>query len=135
GKAFIIKDEIDQINFEKLTLLNSNNQKAVQDVFINPIEYWKHIDNDMKLRKDFSLSILISLFPIISMFLIVFIGYFNPRYEKNNVSLFSAIAITIFIVSIVLLNKYIPLTSIAIIPLVWVVISYILLKKYVLSRY
>ena len=135
GKAFIIKDVIDQINFEKLTLLNSNNQKAIQDTFTNPIDYWSSINENDKLRKDFALSVLISIFPIISMFLVVYIGYFNPRYEKNNASLFAAIAITIFIVSIVLFNKYIPIASIIIIPLAWVIGSYILFKKYVLSRY
>jgi len=135
GKAFIIKDAIDQINFEKLTLLNSNSQKAIQDTFTNPIDYWSNMKENEKLKKDFALSALISIFPIISMFLVIYIGYFNPRYEKNNASLFSAVSITIFIVSIVLLNKYIPIASIIIIPLVWIIVSYVLLRKYVLGRY
>jgi lipopolysaccharide export system permease protein len=135
GKAFIVKDDINQINFEQLTLINSTDSKAVIDEFTNPLEYWNEMNGEDKKTKDFAMSFLISIFPLISMFMIVYIGYYNPRYEKNNSVSLTTLFITIYIITVIILNKYIPLYSVAIIPLLWIMIGYILFRKNILCRY
>ncbi|MCK9337555.1 MAG: LptF/LptG family permease [Arcobacteraceae bacterium] len=135
GKAFIVKDDINQINFEQLTLVNSTNSKSISDEFTNPIDYWNAMNGENKKTKDFAMSFLISIFPLISMFMIVYIGYYNPRYEKNNAVALTTFFITIYIIAVIIFNKYIPLYSIAIIPILWTALGYVLFRKNILCRY
>ncbi|QOG12191.1 LptF/LptG family permease [Arcobacter sp. FWKO B] len=135
GKAFIIKEDINQINFQTLTIFNSQESRVFDDIFTNPIEYWKDLNVNPKKSRDFAMFILISLFPILSLILSVYIGYYNPRYEKNNATSLTVIFITTYIIAIILLNKSIPLLSIVIVPLIWLVTSYLLFRKSILSRY
>ena len=58
-----------------------NNQQIL--VFSTSLNYWilslkYNLDND-----SFVFFILTSIFPLISLFLVITFGYFNPRYEKN----------------------------------------------------
>lgn len=135
GKAFIISQDFNQIDFEKLTLLN--NVKYSEDLTDNYMfhRYWVDFIDDNKKTKDLSLSILVSIFPLISLFLVIYIGYFNPRYETNRSNMLISIAITIYIITLISLNKNFPIESLFLIPLIWIFGGFILMKKYILSRY
>ncbi|MCK9162471.1 MAG: LptF/LptG family permease [Arcobacteraceae bacterium] len=135
GRAFIIKDEIEQIDYKRLTILNTNPRNIVEQNFSNIKAYWANSNKDQKLLRDLALYILISLFPLISLFWIIFIGYYNPRYEKKQVSLYTGVVVTLYIVLMISLNKYIPIESIFIISAIWSIAGFILMKKFVLNRY
>lgn len=135
GKAFFINEkEINQINFESMyindSIANSNIAK-----FTNSYDFWKdrlakNIDVD-----DFSFYVLTSIFPLISLFFVITFGYFNPRYEKNRAVAYSLVAVVFYYVISKPLGDSLSLHSLYILPVFWIVFSYIIYNRTVKKEY
>ena len=125
GKSFVISNSIQQVDFEKMLLNHSTNMKvknikSLNDIFL----YWRDRETSIKKSKDFSFNILVSVFPLISIFFILSIGYYNPRYDSNRASAVSTVLVVIFIV---LANKFAkthPNAILYILPSMWLIFSY-----------
>ncbi|MGP2657471.1 LptF/LptG family permease [Malaciobacter sp. WC5094] len=135
GKAFFIDEkEINQVNFESM-LINDSIANSRMGQFTTTYDYWK-----VKIKKgedidDFTFFILTSIFPTISLFLVIAFGYFNPRYEKNKAVMYSLIAVVIYYVIAKLLGKELELHSLYILPLIWLVGTYYIYSKTVKKEY
>ena len=79
--------------------------------------------------------ILISLFPLLSLFLVITFGYFNPRYEKNRAVFYTLISIVLYYVLIKSISNKILLHALYIIPIFWLIGTYILYYKTVKKEY
>ncbi len=129
GKLFNIKEhEINQVDF-KTMLINESIANRSYEQFINSFDYWSEsIKREFQLDK-FAFYILISIFPLISLFLVIAFGYYNPRYEKNRSVALSVLSIVIYYVLTDYTVKNVFLHALYIIPLVWAVGCYIVYKK------
>ena len=135
GKIFIIDDsELNEIDFETMYINEIvNNQQIL--VFSTSLNYWilsleYNLDND-----SFVFFILTSIFPLISLFLVVTFGYFNPRYEKNRAVAYSIGAVVLYYVIIKFVGDRLLLHSLYIIPTIWIIASYILYSKTIKKEY
>lgn len=135
GKIFIIDDsELNEIDFETMYINEIvNNQQIL--VFSTSLNYWilsleYNLDND-----SFVFFILTSIFPLISLFLVVTFGYFNPRYEKNRAVAYSIGAVVLYYVLIKYIGDRLLLHSLYIIPTIWIIASYILYSKTIKKEY
>ena len=135
GKIFIIDDsELNEIGFETMYINEIvNNQQIL--VFSTSLNYWilslkYNLDND-----SFVFFILTSIFPLISLFLVITFGYFNPRYEKNRAVAYSIGAVVLYYVIIKFVGDRLVLHSLYIIPIVWIIASYILYSKTIKKEY
>ena len=135
GKIFIIDDsELNEIGFETMYINEIvNNQQIL--VFSTSLNYWilslkYNLDND-----SFVFFILTSIFPLISLFLVVTFGYFNPRYEKNRAVAYSIGAVILYYVLIKYIGDRLLLHSLYIIPTIWIIASYILYSKTIKKEY
>ena len=135
GKIFIIDDsELNEIGFETMYINEIvNNQQIL--VFSTSLNYWilsleYNLDND-----SFVFFILRSIFPLISLFLVVTFGYFNPRYEKNRAVAYSIGAVILYYVLIKYIGDRLLLHSLYIIPTIWIIASYILYSKTIKKEY
>ena len=135
GKIFIIDDsELNEIGFETMYINEIvNNQQIL--VFSTSLNYWilsleYNLDND-----SFVFFILTSIFPLISLFLVITFGYFNPRYEKNRAVAYSIGAVILYYVLIKYIGDRLLLHSLYIIPTIWIVASYILYSKTTKKEY
>jgi lipopolysaccharide export system permease protein len=130
GKLFDIKNnELSQIDFKKMVLHNQINQKEGIKSLNDFIEYWKN-DTDK-----FAFSLLGSLFPLISIFFIIFAGYYNPRYEKNRSVLLSLVITVVFIVISQKLSKVYELQTLLYLPLMWFLLGYYLYRYKIKPAY
>jgi lipopolysaccharide export system permease protein len=121
GKSFVISDNIMQVDFEEMILSNKIHSIEQIKSFSDIILYWSDIDINKDKKHKFIFKILISIFPFISLFFIVTLGYFNPRYNSNHAtSISSAIVITYII-----LAKSTQANIEYILPIAWIVISYL----------
>lgn len=119
GKLFDLKsNEIKQIDFKKMVIHNRIKSKDKINSLNDFINYWK--DEIDKL----TFSILGSIFPILSIYFIIFCGYYNPRYEKNKSVLFSLSATVIFIVISHKFSKVLGLQLLIYLPVVWFILGY-----------
>lgn len=125
GKLFDFKDkEINQIDFEKMTIADRINDSG-QGIFIDSYEYWKVKLTTGDNVDKFTFYILISLFPFLSLFLVIAFGYFNPRYEKNRSVAYSVLFIVIYYVIADFLAKKIQINALYVLPPLWIVLSYV----------
>ncbi|MDN5064781.1 LptF/LptG family permease [Aliarcobacter butzleri] len=135
GKAFLIdKEEFNQINYEVM-YINDSISTAKTTVFTTTYDYWKNnIKNKVDLD-DLTFFILTSFFPLMSLFLVITFGYFNPRYEKNRAIMYSLISIVLYYVLIKSIGDKIFLHTLYIIPILWLSGTYFLYSKTIKKEY
>lgn len=134
GKSYIISNQkIDQINFEKMSFNDSLSNSEIEP-FVSLFDYWGKMQDNNKRAKDFSIYILISFFPFISLLLILSIAIYNPRYEKNHSIFYAIISIlTYYILAYFLASRFGLLSLYWII--FWIFLSFIVYKIKIASRY
>lgn len=135
GKAYYMDEsEINQIDFKKM-LINDSISNASQRKFTTTYEFWsdrlkKKIDVD-----DFNFFVLTSLFPLLSLFLVITFGYFNPRYEKNKAVMYSLISVVLYYVIVKSIDDKIFLHSLYVVPIVWILGTYFIYSRSVKKEY
>lgn len=135
GKAYVTqKKELNQINFISMDI-NDSLANGNIEIFTNFYSFWKSKFLKKTDIDDFNFYILISIFPLISLFLVLVFGYYNPRYEKNKAIFYALGAVVIYYVFVKILGDKILLNSLYVVPLVWLVISYSLYSKTIKKEY
>lgn len=135
GKAFFIDEkEINQINFKSM-LINDSIANSRMDQFTTTINYWNNKIKKGEDIDDFTFFILASMFPLLSLFLVVSFGYFNPRYEKNRAVMYSIMAAVIYYIVAKSLGKNLLLHSLYVLPLVWISLGYFIFTRTVKKEY
>ncbi len=130
GKTLIIEPEqLNQIDFGSMYIFNTTSKYAYLP-FTNSYIYWKtYLPKFDKFKSKFSYYILISIFPLISLFLILTLSYFNPRYEKNRSTFFAILSIIIYYVLAFTISKKLLFYSLFAIPIIWIISTYIFYYK------
>ena len=135
GRSFYLEDNlIHQVDFDEMNISDSLSSKRMES-FTNAFDYWK---TKFKLNKDlnkFSFYILVSIFPCLSLLLVLVFSYFNPRYDKNLSIGYGVTSVVIFYVFAKKLSDILQLESLLIVPLIWVLISYLMYHKRIKSLY
>ena len=135
GKAFIFDDEeFDQIDYESM-YINDSIADGKMEKFENSYLFWKNKIETKTDLDDLTFFVLTSLFPLISLFLIITFGYFNPRYEKNRAVFYSLIAVVSYYVLIKIIGDKILLHAIYIIPIIWIAGTYLLYSRTIQKEY
>ena len=138
GKGFFLEnledsEKLTQINFKKMSINDTTISKSIN--YLNVISYWKKQFLTKKGKRKFTESILISCFPLLSIFLILLFGIFNPRHQKNRSYFYIIMATVIYYVLTYILANRIPFIAIILLPVIWVTISYRFYKKIILERF
>ncbi|WP_375724864.1 LptF/LptG family permease [Arcobacter sp. KX21116] len=135
GKAFYFEqDKINQIDY-KVMHINDTLSESQITPFTNAYEYWKdRINSDGDISR-FSFYVLTSIFPIVSIYLVVAFGYFNPRYEKNRSVAYAITSVVIYYVISDSLTKSIGFISLPIMIILWIILSYFIYRATVKEVY
>lgn len=135
GKTFYFqKDKINQIDYEVMHI-NDTLSDTQLEPFTDVFDYWNmRFDNKGHVAK-FSFYILTSIFPFISIYLVIAFGYFNPRYEKNKSVAYAIISVVGYYLISDPLTKIIGFSSIPVVGVFWVVLSYYIYKSSVQKVY
>lgn len=123
GFAYNFLDkEIEEVKFKEMGVSQSAASRNLE--FKGLVKFWKDINNDKRLRKDIAYTILTALFPLLSVYLVISLGIFNPRYEKNRAVPYSVLAVlTYFILTNIIGSKY-DHYALVIMPIVWLGLSF-----------
>lgn len=135
GKAFVINEkEFNQIEFKSMYINDSIGDSKLE-IFTDSLSFWENnIKNDVDID-DLTFYVLTSLFPLISLFLVITFGYFNPRYEKNRAVFYSLIAVVLYYVLIKLVGDKILLHALYVIPTIWIFGTYLLYSRTIQKEY
>ena len=135
GKSFYFEeDKINQINYEKMIINNTLTSKKRSD-YTNMYDYWKDGVLSKRDANKFTFYILVSFFPLLSMFFIVIFGYYNPRYEKNRAVLVGIVISIIYFILVDFLSKKIFYYTFILVPFIWLLASLYLYRKKILKVY
>ena len=135
GKALKITDKINQIDFKKMIINNELKSTLNINTLDDLILYWKDMSTSKSKEAEFSFAILSSIFPLLSILFIIYIGYYNPRYQKNHSTLLAIALTTIFLILSHRASKEFGLITLAFIPTLWVMISLFIYKFKVKPHY
>jgi len=127
------KDKFLQINFENMYINDTMSTKLTK--YRTPIEYWK--SNDRKKSKQHMMitDILLSLFPVISLFLVLSIGIVQVRHQKARVYLYLFLSILVFYGSTLLLQRVLAYYTIPVVLIVWLISTYLIYRKTIASKF
>ena len=135
GKAFFIDEsEVNQVNFKSMQI-NDSIAGSKLSVFTTTYEYWKDRIKRKVDLDDLTFFVLTSLFPVLSLFLVITFGYFNTRYEKNRAVSYSLVSIVLYYILIKAIGDALLLHALYLIPLIWLFITYFLYTRTVKKEY
>lgn len=134
GKSFHIDKEVfNQIDYKHMDI-NDSIRNDRNEIFTNAYDYWK-VRLDENSTDKFTFYILTSIFPLLSLFLVVSFGYFNPRYEKNRAVALCMVSVVIYYVFMELVTENLFLHALYIVPFAWVVATYVFYAKSIKQQY
>ncbi|MDD6055989.1 MAG: LptF/LptG family permease [Helicobacter sp.] len=140
GKMYRKKEaDIEKVDFSNLILRNAVSLGSDENLGV--LDYWRRAFYDSnnyrrtKTLKNLSMSALLSLFPLISIFYYPLLGVKNPRYQKNYTILQTMFAVSIYMGCLYLCASYAPLVGIPLLVLMWGGCGYFLYKQKVAKFY
>lgn len=138
GKIYRKKEtDIEQVFFDTLTLRDSVNLDTGQHLGV--LAYWERAfypnERQKKTMLNLNMYVLLSLFPLISLFYFPVLGIKNPRYQKNYTILQTIGTIGIFLALMYLGASYIPFITMVLLPLLWSGIGYYLYRHFIVRFY
>jgi lipopolysaccharide export system permease protein len=133
GKSFTFEKKqnlLEQVEFDKMYMNDSLSEVDAMN-FTTSYHYWMQ---QYKTSSRFSFYILISIFPLISIFFVMLFGYYNPRYDKNRAVMWSIITTGLYFIIVTEISK-LYLVSLYILPSIWLIVSYSLYRYKVRRKF
>ena len=127
------KDKFSQINFKSM-LINSTMKTSLKE-YKKPLEYWVSPINEKKKKRMFITDIVLSLFPLLSLFLVASIGIVHARHQKSRIYLYLFLGVVLFYGATFGLQKVLGFYTIPLIIITWTTATYILYKKNIVNRF
>jgi lipopolysaccharide export system permease protein len=125
--------KISKVHFKYMKI---NDLEGVKNrIYLNSFEYFKHSLGSRVKRARIITNISLSLFPVVSVLLILAFGIQNSRYGKGVVNFSIGVTIALFYFFVFLFSKEIDFATIYVFLPIWTLISYKIYKKRVLERY
>lgn len=135
GSLYTITKSMKQIDFAQMDINNQIKQNKTVRSLGEITQYWiDYKNNDARLRVMIK-NILVSLLPLISVLFFLSFGYYNPRYEKSNSTIYAIGLVVIYFIVLRYIADQKDLTLIYILPLIWFASSILLYRKKVLPYY
>ena len=136
-----------QINFDKMTIFNT--LKSYQRAYKTPLEYWipkdqsemtyaeKWTENHNKKTRERLIvtNTLLSLFPLLSVFLVVAIGVVHARHQKSKIYLYIFLSIILYYGVSMSLYHVIGYHAVYLIILFWFSMTYLFYNKTIAKRF
>lgn len=134
GKTYIYGDDtFTQINFDKLTINDTSILSKLH--YTSSFQYWKSITTTRGLRDKFITSVMFSLFPLLSLPLLLSLGMVNSRHEKSRTYFNIFLSLALFFALFTLLGTLIKLWAIPVSLIIWSTATIMIYKHKILKRY
>lgn len=134
GKAYLYGNEgLTQINYDKLTINDTSILSKLR--YTSSLEFWKGMERDRGTRDKFITSVLFSLFPLLSLPLLLSLGMVNSRHEKSRTYFNIFLSVALFFALFSLLGTLVKLWAIPLTIIIWLGITIRLYKNKILERY
>lgn len=134
GEGYSYTDNtLSQIDYQ--TIIINDMMKTDLTTYRKPLEYWQSDDRADSKRHMIITDILLSIFPIISLFFVLAFGIVHARHQKSYVYLALFLAIVFYYGATVGLIDVINYATIPTVLILWMVSTYIIYRKKIVARF
>jgi lipopolysaccharide export system permease protein len=109
--------------------------KTDLSTYRKPLEYWLSPERADSKRHMFITDVLLSLFPIISLFFVGAMGIVHARHQKSYVYAALFVAIVLYYGATIGLIDMISFYTIPFVFFTWLITTYTLYKRKIVSRF
>ncbi len=127
------KEKFSQINFE--TMYINDTMSTDLTTYRTPLQYWKSEHRRENKKHMFITDTLLSLFPVLSLFLVAAIGIVHVRHQKGRVYLYLFLGIVIFYGATIALQSILSFYTIGVVALAWLLATYLYYRKTIVARF
>lgn len=127
------KESFSQINFE--TMFINDTMTTSLTKYRTPVEYWTSEDRRESKTHMFITDVLLSIFPVISLFLVASIGVVHVRHQKGRVYLYLFLGILLYYGATLGLQGIFVFYTIPIVALIWLAVTYVIYRKKIVARF
>jgi lipopolysaccharide export system permease protein len=127
------KEKFTQIDFE--TMFINDTMKTDLTAYEDTLGYWLSEHRRDKKITMFITDTLLSLFPLLCLFLVLSIGIIHARHQKSKTYLYLFLGIVIFYGSTIGLQKVLSFYTIPIVAFVWLGVTYFMYRKMIVARF
>lgn len=134
GEGYLYsKEKFSQIDFETMYINNSSPTELIP--YQTTLEYWLAENRRDKKIEMLITNTLLSLFPTISLFLVLSISIVHARHQKSKIYLYLFLSIILYYGTTLGLQKFFSFYTIPLVSFTWLFVTYILYRKTIVSRF
>jgi len=104
-------------------------------VYRNTLDYWTNNELRERKKQRFITNTLLSLFPLISVFLMIALGIVHARHQKRWIYLWLFLSIVGFYAAAIITQQWLGYHTIWVVTTLWLIITYGFYKRLVGSRF
>lgn len=127
------KEKFSQIDFK--TMYINDTMSTSLTTYRTPLEYWKSDDRKESKRHMMITDVLLSAFPIISLFLVLSLGIIHARHQKSNIYFYLFLSILLYYGTTIGLQGFIAYYTIPVVMITWLLVTYYIYKKNVVNKF
>ncbi|MEA3521342.1 MAG: LptF/LptG family permease [Campylobacterota bacterium] len=134
GQGYGYTDKsLSQMNFDEMAI----NNVLVTDLrtYLSPVKFWLDPERRDKKIKMFITDVLLSIFPVISLFFIVAISVMHERHQKSHIYLSLFLGILFYYGAVMGLQDILQFYTIPVVIIAWLSITYMMYRKQVLAHF
>lgn len=127
------KEKFTQINFE--TMLINDTMTTNIRTYKKPLDFWLSDDRAKDKKQMLITDLLMSLFPIITLFFVVSIGVVHARHGKSQIYLYLFLGIVIYYGATIGLQNALGYYTIPVVIFIWLMVTYTMYRKTIVNRF
>lgn len=132
---FASQKEIKRVDYHQMSVRQNVSEPQLKGYDL--LGYWSEVltPHNAKKSRKLAQAIMVSLFPLVSIFLVPLFGIANPRFKSNMSYFYVIVSVALYFVSMHVVSEHFPLTGMLIIPLLWFIGSFVLYRKFIARFY
>ncbi len=127
------KEKFTQMNFDTMTIYDT--LQSSLKAYEKPLEFWTADDGRKKKNRLLITNTLLSLFPLLSIFLIVAIGVVHARHQKSKIYLYIFLSVILYYAASMSLHRVLGFHAIYLISTLWLLGTYFIYKQTITKRF
>lgn len=134
GESYSYNNELLKTMLFKTAYINDK-MSTDPMIYRDTLDYWTNDELRDRKNQRFITNSLLSLFPLISIFLIIALGVVHARHQKRWIYLWLFLSIIAFYASAMILQQWLGFHAIWVIALAWLLVTYTFYKRLVGNRF
>lgn len=122
-------------HMEFKTLMINDTIERNENLYNGILGYWKNYKEEKFKQQMLITNTLLSIFPLLSIFLIIALGVVHSRHQKRWIYLWLFVSIITFYAASIVLQTWLEFWTIPVVALLWLSVTYLFYRQLVGSRF